>query len=233
MRPQPVLIICLLVLTGIVAAIARNSSNFATKEITAMSECSVPKPLKRIENPYANMEHWKIPAVIPLNDEQRSYVSEVVLALVKVIGEVSSLEKEENVLGCGQFFWPKNPDEPVKVSKSYFGEHFRMAGLAARLQRKSETSPWTRAGLTVHPHNFPGSVYQMQLPPALFNDFELKKVVQEDRHDERIKAPIVFYFEHKKIKDFNLRIEARDDVASVRDSLPTSFHTIKMIRGSQ
>jgi hypothetical protein len=148
-----------------------------------------------------------------------------------VVGEGSSLvEEEERVLGCGQFFWPKNPDEPIKVSKSYFGEHFRMSGIAARFERKGESLPWTKAGLTVHPRNFPGGVYEMKLPREIFQDFDLKEVTQEDRHDKRIQKPIVFIFEHKRIKNFRMKIEARDDVASVGDSWPSSFHLIEMTR---
>ena len=156
------------------------------------------------------------------------------MALTRVTAGSSSLEAgEKQILGCGQFFWPKNPGEPIRVSKSYFGENFRMAGIAARVQRKSESSPWTKAGLTVHPRNFPRGVYDMRLRPELFRDFELKKVTQEDRSDRRIRKPILFYFEHKKIKDFRLRIEARDDVSSVDDLFPSSFHMVEMTRGPQ
>lgn len=43
--------------------------------------------------------------------------------------------------------------------------------------------------------------------------------------------PVVFYFEHKIIKNFVLKVEARDDVSSVRDSFPSSFHALVLTRG--
>jgi len=221
----------LIFLVGVVYVSHLSSSNFAMKEIRARSDCLMFKKPERITAPFDNLESWKIPDVVSLNDEQRAYVSQVVLALIAVVGEGFSLvAEEERVLGCGQFFWPKNPDEPIRVSKSYFGEHFRMSGIAARLQRKSESLPWTKAGLTVHRRNFPRGVYEMKLPRETFKDFDLKEVTQEDRYDQRIQKPIVFIFEHKKIKNFRMKIEARDDVASVGDSWPSSFHLIEMTR---
>lgn len=73
----------------------------------------------------------------------------------------------------------------------------------------------------------------MRLPREIFNDFELREVMQEERYDKRIQKPIVFIFEHKNIGHFKIRIEARDDVASVRDSWPSSFHLIEITRALQ
>lgn len=231
MRVKTISLLTLLLPAGVVYVSHLTSSNLARKESAPMSDCSITRRLGRIAAPFDNLESWKIPAIVPINDEQRAYVSEVMLALIRVVGEGSSLEaEEERVLGCGQFFWPKNPDEPIKVSKSYFGEHFRMSGIAARLERKGENLPWTKAGLTFHPRNFPRGVYEMKLPRETFKDFDLKEVTQEDRSGKRIQKPIVFLFEHKKIKHFRMKIEARDDVASVGDPWPSSFHLIEMTR---
>jgi len=224
-------IVGLILLVGVMYVSRLSSSNFAKKEIAARSGCLISEKLGRITALFENLESWKIPAVVPFNDEQRSYVSQVLLALIAVVGEGSSLvAEEERVLGCGQFFWPKKPDEPIKVSESYFGEHLRMSGIAARLERKSKSLPWTKAGLTVHPRNFPGGVFEMKLPRETFKDFDLKEVMQEDRYDQRILKPIIFIFEHKKIKNFRMKIEAREDVASVGDSWPSSFHLIEITR---
>jgi hypothetical protein len=70
----------------------------------------------------------------------------------------------------------------------------------------------------------------MRLRSTLFDNFRLRKVTQEEHTDERIKTPLVFYFEHKIIENFRLKIEARDDVASIRDSFPSSFHSLVMTR---
>jgi hypothetical protein len=232
MRPKSVFFASLILLAGAIGVFQMQTLHFTKKEAVIMSECSLPERLGPITAPYDNAENWQIPTIVALNDVQRSYVSEVLSALIRVIGEVSSLESEEKrTLGCGQFYWPKNPGEPIQVSKSYFGRDFRMSGIAARIERKSQSSSWVKAGLAVRPRNFPKGVYDMQLPPEVFNDFELKKVAQEEQQNERIKQPVVFYFEHKKIKHLSLKIAARDDVAQVADRFPSSFHMIEIVRG--
>ena len=126
------------------------------KSVAAMNERLMIQERLRIVSPYENVDSRGMPAVIPLSDEQRSYVIEVLSAMIRVIAGSTPLELEERMyLGTGQFYWPKNPDEPVRLSKSYFGEHFRMAGIAANVNRKSENSPWTRFSASVHPRNFP------------------------------------------------------------------------------
>lgn len=201
------------------------------KHVAAMNEGSMIQEKLRIASPYENVDSREMPAVIPLSDEQRSYVIEVLSAMVRVIAGSSRLELEEKMyLGAGQFYWPKNPDEPVKLSKSYFGEHFRMAGLAANVNRESENSPWTRFNVSVRPRNFPRGVYSMQLPSSFFKEFELQRVTQEERDGERITNPIVFYFKHRNIRNVVLKVEARDDVASTRDLSPPSFHALQILR---
>lgn len=105
-----------------------------------------------------------------------------------------------------------------------------MAGIAANVNRKSENSPWTRFSASVHPRNFPRGVYSMQLPSSFFKEFELQKVAQEKRDGERITNPIVFYFKHKHIRNVVLKVEAREDVASTSDSLPSSLHALQILR---
>lgn len=201
------------------------------KDAAAMSERSMIQEKLRIASLYENIDSREMPAIIPLSDEQRSYVIEVLSAMIRVIAGSTPLELEERMyLGTGQFYWPKNPDEPVRLSRSYFGENFRMAGIAANINRKSENSPWTRFSASVHPRNFPRGVYSMQLPSSFFKEFELQKVAQEMRDGERIANPIVFYFKHKHIRNVMLKVEARDDVASTRDSLPSSLHALEIRR---
>lgn len=199
------------------------------KVIFPMSENSVRHPHVNIPNPYDDMDLWNMPAKVPFNDEQRLYLTEVLSAMIKVISGSSPLEVEEKrILGPGQFFWPKDPAAPTRISKSYFGTNFRVTGIAARLERRSPEEPWYRATLVVRPPNFPDGVYAMQLEPSVFNDFKLEAVTQEDRMDERIKSPLLFSFRHRKVEDLVLRIEARNDVGSVDDSYPSSFHKIEL-----
>ena len=70
----------------------------------------------------------------------------------------------------------------------------------------------------------------MKIPRETFKDFDIKEVTQEERFDKRIQKSIVFIFEHKKIRNFRMKIEARVDVASVGDSWSSSFHFIEMTR---
>lgn len=202
------------------------------KETPRMSARSITFPQPRIPVLYEDIDSRDMPAIVPLNDEQRAYVVEVLSAMVRVIVGSSTLEMEEGkAFGPGQFHWPKNPDEPVRLSKLYFGQHFRMAGFSARISRESENSPWMRFGMSVHPRNFPRGVFSMKLPPSVFKEFELQKVVQEERSGQRIEKPIVFYFKHKNIKNVVLKVEAREDVASTSDSLPFSLHALQILSG--
>ena len=198
---------------------------------TFMSERLVVSKKPRLPMLYEETNSWEIPAVIALNDEQREYVIEVLSALVRVIEGVSSLEQEEQrVLGVGQFYWPKDPDEPVRLSKSYFGENFRMSGIAVKLSRENESSPWNKVGVTIHPRNFPKGVFSMRLPSSFFREFELLSVAQEKRQNQRIDEPIVFYFKHKKMEYIELRVEARADVVTARDPFPSSMHFLEILR---
>lgn len=196
-----------------------------------MSQSSSDNQLPLIPNPYEDMDLWKMPAVVPLSEKQTLYLSEVILGMERVIAGSSPLEVEEQrIFGAGQFFWPKDPNAPIRASKSYYGRNFRIAGMAARFQRKSEAEPWSKAGLTVRPSNFPDGVYMMQLPSSVFEDFTLQKVTQENRKGEEVKNTLLFYFEHKKIKQFSLKVEVRDDVENIQNHFPSSFHALEMTR---
>ncbi len=206
----------------------------STREEASMSERPVIPSQPRIPVLYEDVDSREIPAVIPLNDEQRGYLIEVLSAMIRVIDGSSSLEEEEEIVfGAGRFYWPKNPDEPIRLSKSYVDGNFRMPGLAARVSRESESAPWTRFGLSVRPRNFPRGVYSMQLPSSFFHDFQLQKVVQEEREFQSIRNPVVFYFKHKRLNDISLKMEAREDVVTTSDSFPSSFYALQLLRESK
>lgn len=233
MRVRTALALVLLPILGIVALCELHWSTYR-KELKPMPMPSTNQLQPPITVPHEDVDSWRIPTIVTFNDEQRLYVSEVLAAMVRIMAESSTLEvEEERILGLGKFRWPKNPNEPVMILKSYPGENFRMRGITASFRRISENAPWSKAGLTVHPRNFPDGVYAMGLPSALFDGFALRKVVQEDRKEERIKNPIVFYLEHKKIANFTLKVEARADVASIENSFPPTFHAIVMARDPQ
>jgi hypothetical protein len=231
MRARKALLLIVVPVLAAVCVVQIYIYAFRGKEMPPMSENLINNRKPRIVTSYDDIDSWNIPTVVPFNEEQRVYVSEVILAMVRVIAASSTLEAEEqSILGPGRFRWPKNPAEPIRTLKSYFGENFRMTGITGSFRRESEGAPWSEAGLTVHPRNFPIGVYSMRLPSTLFDNFRLRKVTQEEHTDERIKTPLVFYFEHKTIENFRLKIEARDDVESIRDSFPSSFHSLVMTR---
>ena len=201
------------------------------KEAAAMSEDQLHSQQMQIPMPYEDTESWSLPAVIPLNDEQRFYIIDIVSSLIRVVEGVSSLEQEEKqVLGNGQFHWPKNPDGPVRLSRSYFGKNFRMTGIAVRISRENESSAWLKAGVSIYPRNFPRSVYSMQLPAQVFKDFGLVRVEHEQRSEQRLTKPIVFYLGHKRATNLQIKVEVRDDMVAANDSYPKSFHYFEVSR---
>lgn len=231
MRARNGLVLLIFSIAGTAVAYELYKYTNLQKAAAAMKERTILQEKLRIVSPYEEGESWEIPVVIPLSDEQRSYLIEILSAMIRVIGGSSSLEsEEERLLGVGQFYWPKNPDEPIKVSKSYFGDNFRMRGIGATLTRKNEGEPWSKADVVIRPRNFPRGVYAMQLPSIFFSEFELQNVKQEERNDERIRNPVVFYYKHKKINNFYLKVEGREDMVNVKDLFPSSFHVIEMLR---
>jgi hypothetical protein len=185
----------------------------------------------KIPHPHDEADMTDMPSVVGLTDEQKLYLIQIFCAVVAIIEGKTQLEVEEDrLLGTGQFFWPKDPTKPAKLAKSYFGSNFRMSGIALRFERKSEDSPWIKAGLSVHPANFPIGVYEMSLPLHVFDDFLFVKAVPEIRPEESVKKPIVFYFLHRKLPGVKLRVESRDDVVCVGGPYPSSFHAFEITR---
>jgi hypothetical protein len=184
-----------------------------------------------IVSQYDVMDVRQMPSVVPFTDEQSACVIEILSAARRVIEGTAGVEAEEQkVFGKGLFFWPKNPAKPIKTLKYYPSENFRMHGISLSFERASEHSPWAKAGLAIHPRNFPLGVFSMHLPPSVFDNFRLTKVTREQRPDESIRDPIVFYFEHKRVRGLTLKVESREDVVHVDDTYPSSFHAIQLMR---
>ncbi len=186
-----------------------------------------------LPTPYDHAEIWEIPPIVRLTDEQSYYVGELFFAVRRVIEGGASLEAEEvQILGQGEFFWPKDPGQPVLISRSYAPTNFRVPGINVRFERNHQDEPWKTVQMAVRPRNFPEGVYDMHLPPAFFADFLLKRVAKEQRPDERLDNPVVFYFEHRRRPDITLQVEARSDVAAMVDPYPSSFHALQISRNS-
>jgi hypothetical protein len=186
-----------------------------------------------IASNYDDSEIRDMPAVAQLNEEQRIYILELLSAIFRLLEGTSDIQSEENtIFGEGKFYWPKDPEKPIKTERYYTHENFRMRGISLWIERKNVGGNWKKASLTVIPRNFPHGVYDMSLPASTFLEFELIKTVHEKRKDESIDNPVVFYFSHRKIRDMRLKIEARSDVVSVEEPYPRSFHHIQITRSS-
>lgn len=185
----------------------------------------------KITSVYDNVENENLPEIVPFNDEQQKYVIELVSAMLRVIEGTSYLEFEENkTFGEGKFFWPKDPAKPIKTLRYYPYENFKVRGIKLSFERNDEHSSWQRAGLGVQPRNFPTGVYDMHLPPSVFQGFQLVRSVQETRPDESIHKPVAFYFSHKVIPDLTLKVEVRSDLTSLDELYPRTFHGIEIVR---
>jgi hypothetical protein len=163
-----------------------------------------------------------------MTDEQRNYVIELLSATKRVIEGTTTLETEEkNTFGEGQFFWPKDPQAPVKLLKTFLPENFRMKGIALSFSRVANGSSWTRASLSIYPINFPGEIYQINLPKETFSDYQAVKSERSIRPDESLKHVNVFQYLNKHNKRIVMTIEASEDVSSLNDIYPSSFHAIQ------
>lgn len=186
----------------------------------------------KITTSYDNTENEDLPGVIPFSDDQRKYVIEMLSAMLRVIEGTSDLGSEENMIfGDGKFFWPKDPAKPIKTSRYYLEENFRLSGITLSFERKDANSRWQRVDLAIEPRNFPIGVYDMGLPASVFRDFQLIRSAQETRPNESIHKPVVFYFSHKAIPDLTIKVEARSDLTSVDDPYPRTFHGLEIVRG--
>ncbi len=181
-----------------------------------------------IKDPNATLELNQMPLVTTMSEEQRQYVGSILAATRRVIEGHSALESEEKkILGEGRYFWPKDPKKPIRVSKYFPAENFKMIGLALGFKRDTATSEWTQASLTVQPRNFPSGQYRMNYPRATFADFQLVRAELIIRHDGLVPRVNVFHYVKKGDEKVTLTVEAHEDVSSLSDKYPSSFHLIK------
>lgn len=184
-----------------------------------------------LNNKYDDKEILEIPAIVDMNEEERSYLITLVSSVRSVIDESSRLEIEESrILGEGNFFWPKDPQAPVMRSKFYHEKNFRMRGIQINMSRKDSSKTWNKVWISATPRNFPIGVFSMNLPEQFFDDYVLVRSEQENRPEYRIKDPLIFVFALKGDKKISMKLEARSDVASVDDAYPKSFHLLSLER---
>jgi hypothetical protein len=225
-------LLVLLAIAGFVITGCEKISSFFIPKIetpNAIQEKTMNMP--KIIGPYDLHDVNTMPLIVPMTNEQKLYLISVVDAVLRVITKKTALEQEETLFGKGEFFWPKDPQKPIKVSKSYDYENFRIKGLSLGFNRIDQNSVWSGAGITINPRNYPDGVYSMDLPASVFADFTLDKSFTEDRPEESIKRVNIFQF-HLKSSQLNVKLqfEAREDVSSLQDKYPKSFHSLEITR---
>jgi hypothetical protein len=183
----------------------------------------------KIQDPNATLEIQQIPPITEFSNEQKEYVIELIDATMRVVNGTSTLDAEEKVtFGEGQFFWPKDPSAPVRLLKYFPLENFRMKGITLSFRRISETSPWTHAVLSASPINFPSGAYKMNLPREVFNDYQLMKAEVNFRADEPLHRVNVFHYRNKNNIKITMTIESPENVSTLKDDYPSSFHVIQI-----
>ena len=123
-----------------------------------------------------------MPSVVSVSAEQSQYVVALANAVIRVLSRESTLEDEERALfGEGEYFWPKDPAKPIRVSKSYDAANFRVNFISLSFARLSDGAPWTGAALALTPKAFPRSAYQFAVPADFFSAMRFVKASDEER----------------------------------------------------
>lgn len=175
------------------------------------------------------------PSVIPASVEQSLYVASLVRSVIEVLLQKTSLENAEQTLfGEGQYFWPKAPQKPVRTSKSYDQNNFRVNFISLSFARTNENSVWSGAALSVTPKAFPRSAYQFAIPPNLFAGMILERTYAEERPaNGSAPARRVHIFEFS-LNDggvtLSLQFETRADLSNLKALHPVTFDLLKVKR---
>jgi hypothetical protein len=180
-----------------------------------------------ITSQYDNADIARIPTEVEMNREQIEYIEKILRSVRSVIDGSSTLEAEEKeILGEGEFFWPKDPKKPAMLSKSYISSNFRMQGIYLKFSRESAETPWSKAGISLTPRNYPMGVFIFSMPEGFFQEFKLTNVERQERLNERLVDITVFTFESKDNKNISMIFEARSDIVSITDKYPRNFHLL-------
>lgn len=204
------------------------------------SEKSIPPEEKKMNHPpfpdaFGNIELADMPSLVPMTVEQRLYVIALVQTTIKVLQKKQTLEQaEKELFGEGGFHWPKDPQKPIKVSKSYKGENFRMKFISLGFRRNTSDGDWLSAGISIEPKNSTKSAYQMDLPASFFEEMILDKVASEDRPvNGATLAHKVHIFQFHTSSDgvkVHLKFETRQDLSNLKDKYLKSFHSLEITR---
>jgi hypothetical protein len=165
---------------------------------------------------------------IPISDELKAYLALITPAILRVISKETTLIQEEQILGVGKDHAPKGP-EPVTYR--YYDKNISGKHVGANFKRANESQTWSIGQIFLVPRNAPTGVYYMNLPSEFFNGYVLEKTFLEKRPDETIEAVNIFQFKLQNgAKNIRLQFETREDVSSLQDKYPKSFHLLKITR---
>jgi hypothetical protein len=186
----------------------------------------------KIFGPTDTLDPRELPSVVPMTNEQTAYVMAVTEMAIRVIQKRTALEEAEKTLfGEGKYHYPKAPG-PVK--SKIFDENFRIRGVKFVFNRIDEKSVWNSAGLWFRTRNSSESAYQMNLPSSFFDGMILDKAVTEERPAYEVTpAYIVHIFQFHTFSDgvkVQLKFETREDLSSLKDKYPQSFHFLEIAR---
>lgn len=231
MNLRPLKLLFLIVLIAIAIALSMHDY---TEKIAPLPE-EKRMNLTPLPDAFGNIELADMPSLVPMTSDQSLYVVALAQTAIKVLQKTKTLEQAETeIFGEGDFHWPKDPKKPIKISKSYRAENFRMKFISLGFRRNTPEGDWLSAGLSVEPKNSSKSAYQIDLPSSFFDGMILDKAVTEDRpvngatpaHNVHI---FQFHTSNNGIK-VQLKFETREDLSNIKDKYPKSFHSLEITR---
>ncbi|WP_374584862.1 hypothetical protein [Pseudoduganella sp.] len=179
------------------------------------------------DNHFDNIDPTKLPSTVPMSRERIAYLDSILKKMRKVIENGEQLDETDSLFGKGEFFWPKDPQKPIRTSLSFEAGNFDFKSISLGFTRKSSGSPWVSAVLHVQPRNFPFGVFDMNLPQTFFSEFTLQRAYSQTREHESITTVNIFEFLSRQNGGKTvLVVEARPDVSSLSEGYPRSFHML-------
>lgn len=214
---------------------AFSSEIFHTASPNAIAQLSMAKPKEisdmnpnHFNNHFDEMDPADLPVLVPMRPDQIEYLTLVTTSMREVVEKTRMLEETDPVFGVGKYYWPKDPNKPVKTSISFGVENFKVRSISVGFRRKTAESAWESATLTVHPRNFPIGIFSMSLPEKYFANLVWLRSFSEKRENESVKNVNVFEFSLQNRSNIKFRFEARPDVSNVDDKYPRSFHMLSI-----
>lgn len=164
---------------------------------------------------------------VPFGDEQKRYLSDILLLAKKIISGQEKIEVSEKLFGEPRDHWPK-----TGLPTSRYYENRPDRHISVTFGKQNPDGPWIRATIIVEPSGFPKSVYNMALPESFFKGLILKDKYIEQRPDEPIEKIAVYIFvEKNQHGSLILQFESRENMVDLKnDKYPKSFQFLTINR---